>query len=128
MTITLYKNTQTAGYDSGDVYTDRWELSPYRAPTMFHEGETTGQCEFVIPKGYTVNGDSFFKNGKDICILITSSDGTPRITAKNYPDNGVPLYRADEPVKEEEAAVVLREGGSLFDYIPGMKDGEPEIF
>jgi hypothetical protein len=126
MTITLYKNTQTAGYDPLDVYTDRWELSPYRAPTMFHEGETTGQREFIVPKGYTVNGGSFFNNGKDICIIITGPDGSPRITAKNYPDNGVPLYRADEP--EEEAAVVPRKEGSLFDYIPGMRDGELEIF
>jgi hypothetical protein len=126
MTITLYKNTQAAGYGPQDVYTDRWELSPYRAPTMFHEGKTTGQCEFVVPKGYTVSGEGFFKNGKDICIIVTCPDGSPRITAKNYPDSGVPLRRADET--DEEAAPVSRKKGSLFDYIPGMKDGELEIF
>jgi hypothetical protein len=126
MTITLYKNTQTAGYGPLDIYTDRWELSPYHALTMFHEGETTGQCEFVIPKGYTVNGDSFFKDGKDICILVTCPDGSPRITAKNYPDKGIPLYRAGET--GAEAAGVPRETSSLFDYIPGITGGEWEIF
>jgi hypothetical protein len=129
-TVTLYKNSQTAGCAAGEEYTDRWELSPYAAPTMFHEGKTSGRREFTVPDGYTIEGGNFLKEGRDICIVIRGPDGRLRLTAKNYPDAGAPLYGVDETAAEEESAGTRRNGKarSMFDYIPRTVNGELEIF
>jgi hypothetical protein len=129
MTVTLYRNTQTAGDNPGDVYRDRWELSTYKAPTMFHEGETTGREEFVVPPGYTIQENHFFKNGRDICIIVTGPDGRLRIKAKNYPDPGVPLSRVHETMEEKKEERDLSAGpAGTLNYIPQMKNGEWEIW
>jgi hypothetical protein len=129
MTVTLYRNTQTAGDKPDDVYTDRWELSTYKAPTLFHEGKTTGRAEFVIPPGYTIRENHFFKDGRAICIIVTGSDGRLRIKAKNYPDPGVPLSRVSEPKEEKKEEENLSAGtAETLNYIPQIKNGEWEIW
>jgi hypothetical protein len=126
MTVILYKNSQTAGAAPHEVYTDRWELTPYHAPTLFHEGETTGQGEFVIPEGYTVKQGKFLKWGREVCKILTDPGGRPRPAAGRYADPGVPLFLVEETSGEEETAPAGEEEEDR--YAPQMRNGEWDIW
>jgi len=98
-TVTLYKNTQTAGVSPTDIFANQWQMTPYTPPTMFHEGKTEEQAEFVVPSNiYLIpeKGDAYFMHGQnEKCELRTGKDGRPLAVWKVF--ENTQNYRVDTP-------------------------------
>jgi hypothetical protein len=123
MTITLYKNSQHEA-DSPDLtYKDKWAVLPYEAASMFCNGETTEQKDFVLPSDITFNKtDGFRHYNKAPCILSTNDKGQPVLTGSYMQ----PFVLITPEEKREQSA---KEKEVKKPWVPGYdKNGELEIF
>jgi hypothetical protein len=123
MIITLYKNSQHEADSPDQVYKDKWAVSPYEAASMFCDGETTEQKDFILPPGVTFSKAEGFKHlQKAPCILSTNDKGQPVLTV-SYMQPFVLLTR------EENDALKQSEKETKKPWVPGYdKNGELEIF
>jgi hypothetical protein len=140
MIITLYRNSQTEADNPAELYTEKWALERYAAPTMFHTGKTTAEADFELPSGFSLAAapktgiPRIVKNDNWPCRLETGEDGRPLVYVQDKTDPPVMLYRPDEtPPAPEKKAEPEPDRAAPADrspagYVPQTVDGTWEIF
>ena len=128
MTVTLYKNTQTDGEKPSDIYKDSWQFSPYEPNSLFAEGFTSEQAEFILPDGYEKTrheGKDYLKKGNYLYEVFTNPDGNPGIRMI-YGGSTVckELRKLGEEPKADPKPPIQNSNA----WVPRMVNGEWEIY
>ena len=120
--ITLYCNTQTDGEQPSDVYHDQWQLSPYSPASMFCQGFTAAQEDYLLPAGYELvhrNGKDVFQRASTFFDVCNDTHGNPALCVVDTSDlvHVFTKVEADTP-KESIPASAPRQ--SYTGWVPRM--------
>ena len=127
MTITLYKNSQTAGEKKSSIYTDLWQLFPYEAITLFNSGHTSEQAEYILPDGYEIakrDGKCYLQKGTYLYEIFNNPEGKPGIKIVNGGIVCKELYKPCEEPREDPKPELPKSKA----WVPQMVNGEWEIY
>ena len=121
MTVTLYKNTQTAGEK---IYKDLWQLSSYEPQTLFDSGFTSEQAEYVIADSFKINVEkNCLEKENYLYEIFTNTAGKPGIKVIN---GGIFCNELKKPGEEQKEAPKLDK--KISAWVPKMINGEWEIY
>ena len=127
MTITLYKNTQAAGEKKSDIYSNLWQLFPYKSVSLFHSGFTSEQADYIIPDGYEITelkGKCYLQKANYLYEIFNNPDGNPGIRTINGSIVCKQLWKPGEEPKKDSKQVTQKSKA----WVPQMVNGEWEIY
>jgi len=133
--IKLFYNKQTEADYPDEIYEGKWQLTPYTPSSIFCQGSTLKENEFIIPSQYYLNCKNntvFIEYNKRKCILITDNS-RPAIVIEGSQNNPVFLKEAQGAQSTEGVDNNLKVNNKTIPvirtWIPGKdKNGEWEIF
>lgn len=98
MILRLYKNTQTES-DNNDIYSNLWRFNPYSPSSMFCEGFTSEEDDFIVPDEYELtelNGRGVLRKGTAFFDLVNTADGYPALKIVGGSCVSLVLYKKGE--------------------------------